>query len=105
MPLRQFSPCNAGAIHRRHWGVSGQGPFYPQQQTSSARRSMPVSCQTQTWRVEVAQKKKPPEGGSKFAKADLEIQAAVNNACHCNWKTCFKKALTSSWDLFAAASW
>ena len=24
---------------------------------------------------------------------------------HCRWKSSFKKALTSSWDLFAAASW
>ena len=24
---------------------------------------------------------------------------------HCNWKRSFKNALTSSWDLFAAASW
>ncbi len=31
------------------------------------------------------------------------LQGALDG--HCNWKSSFKKALTSSWDLFAAASW
>ena len=27
MPLRQFTPCNAGAIHRRHHQTRRTGPF------------------------------------------------------------------------------
>jgi hypothetical protein len=41
---------------------------------------------------------------AEFCRQTLtELQGALDN--HCNWKRSFKKALTSSWDLFAAASW
>jgi hypothetical protein len=42
--------------------------------------------------------------GRALLGASLDgLQAALDG--HCNWKRPFKKALTSSWDLFAAASW
>jgi hypothetical protein len=50
-------------------------PVFPRKRTSSEPVGMSQTRrQTQTWRVEVAQKKKPPEGGSKFATAHLEIR-------------------------------
>ena len=49
----------------------------------------------------------PRHGELKSRKSESRPKAALNShkACYCNWKRCFKKALTSSWDLFAAASW
>jgi hypothetical protein len=49
-----------------------------------------------------------PTGTRRIGRALLGagldgLQGALDG--HCNWKRSFKKALTSSWDLFAAASW
>jgi hypothetical protein len=42
--------------------------------------------------------------GERFSGPGLDgLQGALDD--HCNLKRSFKKALTSSWDLFAAASW
>jgi hypothetical protein len=45
----------------------------------------------------------PPEWRALLEAGLDGLQCALDG--HCNWKRSFKKALTSSWDLFAAASW
>jgi len=45
----------------------------------------------------------PDRLGERFSGSLDGLQDALDG--HFSWKRSFKKALTSSWDLFAAASW